>query len=81
MVDQLNEHDLGHLLELEGVQYASPTFLDQVNAPLYLWYVFFCYCGIPDKDGYQDPELFKNCCPLAWYLLGILRTSTDLCCI
>jgi hypothetical protein len=39
MVDQLDEHDLGHLFEQEGVQYASPVFLNQVDAPLYLWHV------------------------------------------
>jgi hypothetical protein len=27
MIDLLDEYDLGHLLEWEGVQYASPTFL------------------------------------------------------
>ncbi len=31
MIDQLNEYVLGHLLEREGVQYASPAFLDQVD--------------------------------------------------
>ena len=53
-------HDLGHLLEWEGVQYASPAFLNQADAPLYLWHVFFCHCGIHNKDGYQYPELLKH---------------------
>ncbi len=59
MVDQLNEYDLGHLFEQKGIQYASPAFLDQADAPLYLSHVFFCCCGIHNEDGYQDPELFK----------------------
>jgi hypothetical protein len=59
MVDQLDEHDLGHLLEQEVVQYASPAFLDHADVPLYLWHMYFCHCGIHNKDGYQDTELFK----------------------
>jgi hypothetical protein len=36
MIDQPGEYDLGYLDEREGVLYASPAFLDQANAPLYL---------------------------------------------
>ncbi len=58
MRDQLDEYDLEHLLEQEGVQYATPAFLDQADAPLYLWHVFFCCCGVHDKDGYVVSHLY-----------------------
>ncbi len=59
MIHQLDEYDVGYLLEQEGVKYASPAFLDQTDVPLYLWQVFFCCCNVHNKDGYQDPKLFK----------------------
>jgi hypothetical protein len=59
VIDQLYQHDPGHLLEWEGVLDAPSLFLDQSDLVVDLQDVLFCCYGVDGKNGHEILELFK----------------------
>lgn len=51
MVNQLNQHELGHFFIGEGVQNTSPSFFNETDAAFNLGDIFFCYRCVHHDDG------------------------------
>jgi hypothetical protein len=59
VVDQLNQDDLWHPFEKKSDQDSSSLFLYQPDLLHDLWHLFFCCCGIQDKNRHKVSEFFE----------------------
>ena len=59
VVNELNEHHLGHHLEWESVEYAPSPLFNQPNMMFDFWLVLFCRVGVHDNLGHKISEFFK----------------------
>jgi hypothetical protein len=59
VVNELNEHHLGHLFEWDGVEYASSLFFNQLNTTFDFWCVLFCRSGVGNNLGHKIFVSFK----------------------
>jgi hypothetical protein len=76
VVNQLNQDDLWHPIEWEGVQDSSPLFLYQPDTLLNLQHVFLCCHGIPTEMGRRLLS-FQTHYPSVPFPHDILRASIN----